>query len=201
MMVRDLFDILPPGFSASPNVHLGPMFEIDVSAFENDSGPSSGSLDSGGGVATEFDEYEVRIYDDRHDRRLVAAIELVSPSNKDRPESRRAFLSKVEALLQKEICVTIVDIASVPRFNLYAELLDVLERKDPNLGEPPPVHYAVTLRAKKKSLRKSRIEGWHYPMTVGEPLPTLPIWLDTDLRIMLPLESSYQETCRLLHIA
>ena len=30
------------------------------------------------------DEYEVRIYDDRYGRRLVAAIELISPANKDR---------------------------------------------------------------------------------------------------------------------
>ena len=44
------------------------------------------------------DEYEVRIYDERHGRRLVAAIEIISPSNKDRPESRRAFVGKVAAL-------------------------------------------------------------------------------------------------------
>lgn len=48
---------------------------------------------------TNQDEYEVRVYDARHGRRLVAAIEIVSPSNKDRPESRRAFVAKVAALL------------------------------------------------------------------------------------------------------
>jgi hypothetical protein len=37
-------------------------------------------------------------------------------------------------------------------------------------------------------------------MTIGQPLPTLPIWLSPGLRIMLPLESSYEETCRLLRI-
>jgi hypothetical protein len=42
---------------------------------------------------------------------------------------------------------------------------------------------------------------WHYPMSLGQPLPTLPIWLNTDLRVLLPLELSYEETCRLLHIA
>ena len=38
-------------------------------------------------------------------------------------------------------------------------------------------------------------------MIVGQPLPPLPIWLDVDLRVMLELEASYEETCRLLHIA
>jgi hypothetical protein len=42
---------------------------------------------------------------------------------------------------------------------------------------------------------------WHYPMAVGAALPTLPIWLTADLRVLLPLEESYEETCRLLHIA
>ena len=32
-------------------------------------------------------------------------------------------------------------------------------------------------------------------------LPTLPIWLGADLRVLLELEASYEETCRLLHIA
>jgi hypothetical protein len=38
-------------------------------------------------------------------------------------------------------------------------------------------------------------------MTIGQPLPTLPIWLAPDRRVTLPLESSYQETCRILGIA
>jgi hypothetical protein len=42
---------------------------------------------------------------------------------------------------------------------------------------------------------------WYYPMTIGKALPELPLWLSEDDRVMLPLESSYEETCRLLHIA
>ena len=117
MIVRDLFSILPAGYTASPNVHLGPMFEI-VSSFENAAGGLGNSFGStNGGVATgtapsptltleadlsEFDEYEVRIYDEERGRRLVAAIELVSPSNKDRPESRRAFLAKSKRPFRKK---------------------------------------------------------------------------------------------------
>jgi hypothetical protein len=71
----------------------------------------------------EQDEYEVRVYDARRGRTLVAAIELVSPSNKDHPESRRAFVAKCAALLQKDVCVSIVDVVTVRQFNLYADLL------------------------------------------------------------------------------
>jgi hypothetical protein len=38
------------------------------------------------------DEYEVRVYDTQQHRRLVAAVEIISPANKDRPEHRRAFV-------------------------------------------------------------------------------------------------------------
>jgi hypothetical protein len=38
------------------------------------------------------DQYEVRIYDTRRHRRLVAAVELISPSNKDRSRARAQFV-------------------------------------------------------------------------------------------------------------
>jgi hypothetical protein len=38
------------------------------------------------------EHYEVRVYDTQRHRRLVAAIEIVSPANKDRPEHRRSEL-------------------------------------------------------------------------------------------------------------
>ena len=56
------------------------------------------------------DEYEVRVYDTDRAQRLVAAIEIVSPANKDRPEHRRAFVAKCAALLQNQVSVTIVDL-------------------------------------------------------------------------------------------
>ena len=220
MIIRDLFSLLPPGFVAAPSVHLGPMFEIDVSTFEEITPYPFGSDDGEGGVAvaaeitphptltleadlSEFDEYEVRIYDDEYDRRLVAAIEIVSPSNKDRPESRRAFLTKVEALLQKDVCVSIVDLVSSKQFNLYAELLELLGREDPKLAPTAPHLYAVTMRSRKRQRpkHKSFLDVWFYPMTVGQPLPTLPIWLSPDRHILLPLEPNYEETCRLLHVS
>ena len=36
---------------------------------------------------------------------------------------------------------------------------------------------------------------------LGQPLPTLPLWLDEDLSVPLDLEESYEETCRVLRIA
>ncbi len=214
-IVRDLTTILPAGFRAAPKVHLGSPFEVDVSTYDLDSrNPDSATADAGTATLsalaptltveadlTEQDEYEVRIYDVNRGRQLVAALEIVSPSNKDRPEAREVFVGKVASLLQQGVSVSLVDLVSVRQANLYAELLTLLGRSDPALAPTLPHLYAVTLRSRKPPKRRPLLDAWFYPMTVGQPLPTLPIWLSPDLRVMLPLENSYQETCRILGIA
>ena len=218
MIVRQFYGILPAGYIAAPTVHLGNDFEIDVTAFEEDeaTGAERARSAANGGVAVEAppqptltletnlleqDEFEVRVYDVERGRQLVAAIEIVSPSNKDRPENRRAFVAKVAALLQKDVCVSIVDLVTILQFNLYADLLELIGAADPQLRQDRPHLYAVTLRARKRPEKRSLLDTWNYPMVLGAPLPTLPIWLSADLRVLLPLEESYEETCRLLHIA
>lgn len=218
VIVQQLFPILPEGFVAAPGVHLGMSFEIDVSTHRQDEpAPLDNATNGDGGVAVatwappqptvtlecelpDQDEYEVRIYDARYRRRLVAAIEIVSPSNKDRPESRRAFVAKVAALLQRDVCVSLVDLVTIRHFNLYADLLDLIDRTDPKLGSEPPALYAITVRGRKRIRKRPLLDAWFYPMSFGQALPTLPIWLDVDLGVSLNLETSYEETCRLLHI-
>jgi hypothetical protein len=218
MIVMRLADILTEGYAAAPNVHLGGAFEIDVSTHEQDEPSAAGTPTRPGGVATapwappaptltfeidlpEQDEYEVRVYDTRRGRTLVAAIEIVSPSNKDRPESRRAFVAKAAALLQQDVCVSIVDFVTIRQFNLYADLLGLIGRADPALGSDPPHVYAVTFRGRKRTRGRPLLDTWFYPMSPGRPLPSLPIWLDVDLGVTLDREASYEDTCRVLRIA
>src|SRR5438552_138747 len=70
VIVQRLHKPLPTGYVAAPRVHL-------ETVAENDSGG-----------------YEVLIYDAKRGRHLVAAIEIVSPANKDRPEHRNVFVAK-----------------------------------------------------------------------------------------------------------
>ena len=148
---------LPPRYVAAPRVHLGPHAEIDVTAYETDPSDSAAANTVGaeGGVATavwapprptfdvavdlpEQDEYEVRVYDTQRHRRLVAAVEIVSPANKDRPEHRRAFVAKCAALLQQRVSVALVDLVTTRRFNLYVELLGLIGQADPSFAPAPP---------------------------------------------------------------
>jgi Protein of unknown function (DUF4058) len=219
VIVQRLYSILPKGYVAAPGVHLGKAFEIDVTAYEPDEpahDEASSQGNGGAAVATwappkptltletelpDQDEYEVRVYDVRHGRRLVAAIEIVSPSNKDRPESRRAFVAKAATLLQQDVCVSVVDLVTIRQFNLYGDLLALVGGSDPMLDPEPPALYAVTVRGRKPAGRRLLLDAWFHPMRIGQPLPTLPVWLDVDLGVSLDLEASYEDTCRFLHIS
>ena len=217
MIVQQLSPVLPDNYTAEPRVHLGPYFEIDVTAFERtEPRTATAAAEDGGGVVTaswsatrplldvEADwpdqyEYEVLIFDQERGRRLVAAVELVSPANKDRPESRRALVTKCAALLRQGVGVALVDLVTIRHFNLYGELLEWIGQRDPSLGEEPPPTYAAALRFQKPT-RRTRVQTWPYPLVVGQPLPTLPLWLSADRSVPLDLEASYEDTCRLLRI-
>jgi hypothetical protein len=217
VIVQELRKRLPPGYIATPRVHLGSQMEIDIATFESESPVSWRRSGTDGGVATavwapatpvvsvettlpDFDEYEVLIYDVRSGRRLVAAIEIVSPANKDRPEHRNVFVAKCTALLQKGVAVTIVDLVTVWHFNLYAELLAFIGHDDPTMDADPPSIYASTCRWIEKD-KRTILQGWSKTLAVGQPLPTLPLWLSVDLAVPLDLEESYEKACSDLWIA
>jgi hypothetical protein len=198
-MVQQLSHELPPEFTAEPRVHLGSYFEIDVCAYEQEQELMSVAAPNQSGDLSEQYEYEVLVYDQSRGRTLVAAVEIVSPANKDRPENRRAFVTKCAALLQSRVCVSVVDLVTTRQFNLYADLLDLIGHKDPAFGPSPPPIYAATCRGRKVGERP-RIEIWAYPLVIGAALPKLPIWLQDDLTVSLDMELSYEETCRALRI-
>jgi len=66
-------------------------------------------------------------------------------------------------------------------------------------GGWPTSIYAVACRGTIPR-RRWLLEGWRRPLTIGQPLPTLPLWLTEDFHISLDLEPSYEESCRALRI-
>ncbi|MCX7590534.1 MAG: DUF4058 family protein [Kiritimatiellae bacterium] len=213
IIVLHLVRELPKRYLAEPRVHLGSQIEIDVATLEGEDDlainePESNSLafePSQPSLALETDlasynEYEVRIYDTKHNRRLVAAIELVSPSNKDRPESRHDFVTKCASLLRKGVCVALVDLVTDMHFNLYSQLLESIHHIDPAFEPEPASIYAVSCRWIPRGT-KHVLEAWSHPLRLGEPLPTLPIWLAENFAVPLNLEATYEETCRALRIS
>ena len=48
---------------------------------------------------------------------------------------------------------------------------------------------------------RARLEAWSLGLVIGQPLPTLPLWLREDLVTALELEQSYEQACKDLWIS
>lgn len=216
MIVAGLRRVLPQGYFAEPRVHTARTAEIDVASFEDERQlKSHADAGNGGGVAMAIwapprptfsvlsdlpaqDVYEVQVFDEYRGSRLVAAIEIVSPRNKDRPESRRAFVAKCAGLLRQGVSIVIVDLVTTRTQNLYAELVDMLGHSDPDMGAEPL--YCAACRFTKRA-DDWLLESWTQSLSLGRPLPTMPLWLADDLAVPLELEKSYEESCVILGVA
>ncbi len=215
MLVGRVRQLLPPGYIAEPRARMGQYFELDIGAFEQSSPPPAVNSTNGGAatmaqtiaeptVSADIDivdqhEYEVLIYDVQREKTLVAAVEFVSPGNKDRAEHRLAFVAKCSALLQRKISVAIVDVVTDRGGNLYVELLSELGLADSTFGVDPPSLYAVSCRTRSNNHR-NRFDAWAYRVLLGQALPALQLWYTPEQAVTLDLEGSYEDTCQLLGI-
>jgi len=205
--------LLPEQFVAIPNVYFGGRIEIDVATVE-EAYKADATREGGAATATwapprptvetavEFADLtavEVQILDQEAGQRLVAAVELVSPANKDRPDHREAFVIKCASYLQNGVSLMIVDIVTSRAANLHRQLLELLKLPTARNGRELPDLYAVAYRTFTVK-EKGTLQIWEESLALGKPLPTLPLWVTPELVVPVDLEQSYCETCEALRI-
>jgi len=59
---------------------------------------------------------------------------------------------------------------------------------------------AVAYRAVGRDEETQQLQLWPAPLALGQPLPTLPLWIASDFSVPLDLEASYQATCTDLRV-
>ncbi len=96
--------------------------------------------------------------------------------------------------------MSIADLVTIRQFNFYTELLAMLRRSDPAFRTLVPPIYAVTCR-KREVERQTKLATWSHPLALGQPLPSLPVWLSETQNVTLDLDASYEATCRVLRIS
>ena len=210
-MVMDLCKSLPEQYTAEPRVHLGKNFEVVVCTFdvEGKTGFESNSSEASPATATwappeptltleldptEIYEYEVLIFDQQRGRELVAAIELVSPGNKDRGAKRDMFLAKCLDYVAGGACVVVVDVITERRANLHNEIVARLGADALTLPEEAHL-YAATYRPIIRK-KKMNVDVWVNPLQIGEVLPTMPLRVVAGLFVPVELEDTYVAACR-----
>lgn len=200
--------LLPDGYFAEEHVHFGPRVEIDVATFANEL-----TVAAHGGVVTSRlrtwappapslvipgafpDQLEVQVFENEGGSKLVAAVELVSPANKDRPASRRAFAIKCASYLAQGVGLVIIDIVTSRAANLHHEILDVLGHDGLFRMAGEPSLYAVAYRPIVRE-QNELIDLWAETLDVGRALPVLPLALDANQCVPLDLETTYVVGCQ-----
>lgn len=137
------------------------------------------------------DSLEVEILRVEGGREVVAAIEFVSPANKDRPDRRQAFVAKCESLLSRGIGVVVVDVVTERRANLHVELMQRLGGSSHEVGGLYAASYHPIERDAQASL-----DVWFEPLSVGEVLPDLPLFLRDGPCLKVALQQTYNRVCR-----
>lgn len=206
-IATDLNQRLPEGWFAEPTVHWS--IEADVAAFEKagifaGAGPSGSDWVEDARPAPQrtltiplgTDSVQVRVFRDDADLPLVAVVELVSPSNKDRAETRDAFVSKCVSYLHDLVGLVIVDVVTSRHSNLHEELL---ERWGETAEAEEPTYCSAYHPRVRGELTELAI--WHEPLTIGHPLPPMPLFLSNGPFLTLHLQETYLQTCRDLRVS
>lgn len=204
-------DVLAAEFYADMQVHIGGQIEVDIATLAETPDMAPRPTTSATAVLeapvwtpptttlsipTVFpDDIEVQVFATAAGATLVAAIELVSPGNKDRPETRRMFTAKCLAYLSRGIGLVIVDIVTNRLANMHNELMAFLGQAEPLVMASAPFTYAVAYRP-VRTPGGDRIDVWPMLLQVGQPLPELPLALRNAGVVPLDLEETYLAACQ-----
>lgn len=200
--------VLPDGYFAEEQTHAGASVEIDIGTFET-AGAGGVAVSAAGWTAPApaatfpavlADDFEVKVFSTRGGSTLVAAVELVSPGNKDRAEARRAFAAKCASYLYQGVALVVVDVVTERRANLHHHILDLFGQPAAGRIDGDPPLYAVAYRPIRRR-EQTEIDVWPAALAVGGVLPTLPLWLSAVANVPLELETTYTEICRRRRIA
>jgi hypothetical protein len=200
---------LPEGYKA----FLGgvPSLSVDVSQGKPDVSvrqwgpePTAEAVTSGTGILEPDLEASVTIrmdpqravHIDFHGQ-LIAAIEVVSPRNKDRADAKETYCNRYLGYLRLGVHLMLVDVLPRPKgFSFSDAITKSLGLELPPLPPPFAATYRVGEVVPVGNEMGSLVGLWRRPLQVGQPLPTLPLPLSVHRAILIDLEESYHRAAK-----
>jgi Protein of unknown function (DUF4058) len=132
------------------------------------------------------------------DERPVAVLEVVSRSNKDTAKRHGEFVAKVRGTLDAGIHVVLLDLLPPSDYSpggLHVSISsDIGLNVSPDRPEWQPAERpiaTISYLADRMGMR-----AYYEYLKVGDPFPELPLFLNTERYINLPLSETYDETFR-----
>ena len=120
---------------------------------------------------------------------MVAAVEVISPRNKDRPSTRVESAARYAGYLQGGIHLLLIDLINRPIGFSFADAVEADIRYPNPVSLTPP--FAAVYRVGEPTNPGSMVAVWRRTMVVGSPLPTLPIPLTVHNAVAIDLDATY----------
>lgn len=199
--------LLPPGFYAMGEQHAGRII-ADMLTLHVTDAPRHRGNDGAIAVADVPPKTRLKVTADesamyhrlqktlaiRHSsgHELVAILEIVSPSNKDRAGHVEDLVEKIVSALSKQVHVLLIDLLPPGNNDPYGIHGAVWQHFD---AEPyqPPDGQPLTLAA---YLAEPMPVAWVEPVGQNETLVDMPLFLDPDWYVNSPLEKTYMMAYR-----
>jgi len=196
---------LPKGIGALVEQRAGPL-ESDVLAIERRQNPPR--WESNGGLATmphpstrivrrsptaNFADRANRVVVKHHLGRIIAVIEILSPGNKNSRVALRDFVEKTVDFLRSGIHVLVIDLfPHTPRdpLGIHKAIWDEII-EEPFAFPEGKDRILVSYESGKSS---GTWGAYLEPVTVGDELPEMPLYLASEFYIKVPLALTYKAT-------
>jgi len=126
------------------------------------------------------------------DHHIVALLEIVSPGNKDRASAVAAFVDKVDSAIEWDIHVLVADLFPPGKHDPRGIHGAIWEHYGALEYVVPPDHPLTLVSYRSDNVVEAYVEH----LAVGDPLIDMPLFLDSDFYVNVPLESTYQTAYR-----
>ena len=128
---------------------------------------------------------------------LIAALELVSPRNKDRADAKETYCNRYLGYLRLGVHLMLVDVLPRPKGYSFSDAITSSLGLDlPPLPPPFAVAYRIGEVIPVGDDLGSLVGLWRRQLRVGQPLPTLPLPLSVHCAIVIDLEETYQRAAK-----
>ena len=199
--------VLPSGYYALPEQHVG-RFIIDVLTLQAPTPILPPAPTDEEGVAVVERQAKVRhklsassatrgvhrTLTIRHvgGNRIVALVEIVSPANKDRKSHVEEFIDKAEIALFHGISVLLVDLFPPGQHDPHGMHGALWER----FVDQPYLIPAAEPLTLASYVAEPCPDAYVEPLAVGSPLADMPLFLNPDRYVNVPLETTYMAAYR-----
>lgn len=132
---------------------------------------------------------------------LIAALEVVSPRNKDRAAAKETYCNRYLGYLRLGVHLLLVDVLPRPKgFSFSDAITGDLALDLPSLPAPFAAAYRVGEAVPVGDEIGNLVGLWRRPLRVGQPLPTLPLPLNVHDAVIIDLEETYHRATRRVYL-